>query len=76
MPLGSKPSAIETNGRRGRSPDERTGRHPPVLGIDLGGTKTLVAVVSDTNEILGRAKRATPAERVKRRFSDHCGRRR
>src|SRR5438067_34027 len=35
---------------------------PPVIGIDLGGTKTLVAVVSGLNEILGRAKRPTPAE--------------
>jgi glucokinase len=35
---------------------------PPVVGIDLGGTKILAGVVSGDNEILGRAKRATPAK--------------
>jgi glucokinase len=35
---------------------------PPVVGIDLGGTKTLVAVVDAANAIHGRAKRPTPAE--------------
>lgn len=34
---------------------------PPVVGIDLGGTKILAAVVSATHQILGRAKRSTPA---------------
>src|SRR3954454_2238029 len=34
---------------------------PPVLGIDLGGTKILAAVVADDNTLLGRAKVATPA---------------
>ena len=34
---------------------------PPVLGIDLGGTKVLAAVVGADNEILGRSKRPTPA---------------
>lgn len=33
----------------------------PVLGIDLGGTKALGAVVDDRNRILGRAKVPTPA---------------
>jgi glucokinase len=37
------------------------GDGPPVLGIDLGGTKILGAVVSSDNRILGRAKRPTPA---------------
>ena len=37
------------------------GDGPPVLGIDLGGTKTLVAVVGSNQRILGRAKRTTPA---------------
>ncbi len=37
------------------------GDGPPVLGIDLGGTKILAGVVSANNEILGKAKRATPA---------------
>ena len=35
---------------------------PPVLGIDLGGTKILVGVVSGNHKILGRAKRTTPAK--------------
>ena len=38
------------------------GDGPPVLGIDLGGTKTLVAVVGSDNRVLGRAKRTTPAK--------------
>jgi len=37
------------------------GDGPPVLGIDLGGTKILGAVVSSDHRILGRAKRPTPA---------------
>jgi glucokinase len=32
-----------------------------VLGIDLGGTKILAGVVDDQNQIVGRAKEATPA---------------
>jgi glucokinase len=39
-----------------RSRDE-----PPVIGIDLGGTKILVGVVGRGNRILSRAKRTTPA---------------
>jgi glucokinase len=35
---------------------------PPVLGIDLGGTKILAAVVADRASILGRAKVPTPAK--------------
>jgi len=35
---------------------------PPVLGIDLGGTKTLVAVIGGDQRVLGRAKQATPAK--------------
>lgn len=35
---------------------------PPVVGIDLGGTKILAAVVSGENRLLGRAKAATPAQ--------------
>jgi glucokinase len=35
---------------------------PPALGIDLGGTKILVGVVSGNHKILGRAKRTTPAQ--------------
>ncbi len=35
---------------------------PPVLGIDLGGTKILVGVVNGDHKILGRAKRTTPAK--------------
>jgi glucokinase len=38
------------------------GDGPPVVGIDLGGTKILAAVISAENEILGRAKRPTPAQ--------------
>jgi glucokinase len=34
---------------------------PPIVGIDLGGTKILAGVVSGDNRILGRAKRTTPA---------------
>jgi glucokinase len=33
----------------------------PVLGVDLGGTKILAAVVGGGRTILGRSKRATPA---------------
>ena len=35
---------------------------PPVVGIDLGGTKILTAVVSADNRLLGRAKMPTPAQ--------------
>lgn len=35
---------------------------PPVVGIDLGGTKILTAIVSAENHLLGRAKMATPAQ--------------
>ena len=35
---------------------------PPVLGIDLGGTKILAGVVNGSHRILGRAKRPTPAK--------------
>lgn len=38
------------------------GNGPPVLGIDLGGTKILSAVVGGDHRILGRAKRSTPAK--------------
>ncbi len=38
------------------------GEGPPVLGIDLGGTKILVAVIAGDQRILGRAKRTTPAK--------------
>ena len=34
----------------------------PVLGIDLGGTKILAAVIDANHAILGRAKRSTPAK--------------
>jgi glucokinase len=35
---------------------------PPVLGVDLGGTKILAGVVDAEHRILGRAKRPTPAK--------------
>jgi glucokinase len=35
---------------------------PPVVGIDLGGTKILAGVVNSDHRILGRAKRTTPAK--------------
>jgi len=38
------------------------GTGPPVVGIDLGGTKILAGVVSAENRILGRGKRPTPAK--------------
>src|SRR5256885_17211860 len=38
------------------------GGGPPVVGVDLGGTKILVGVVDAENRILGRAKRPTPAK--------------
>lgn len=38
------------------------GGGPPVLGIDLGGTKILAGVVGPDNQILGRSKRPTPAQ--------------
>jgi glucokinase len=34
----------------------------PVVGVDLGGTKTLAAVVAGGGTILSRAKRSTPAK--------------
>ena len=37
------------------------GGGPPVVGVDLGGTKVLAGVVGPDNAILGRAKRPTPA---------------
>ncbi len=37
------------------------GGMPPVVGVNLGGTKILTGVVSSEHQILGRAKRATPA---------------
>jgi glucokinase len=40
----------------------RQGDGPPVVGIDLGGTKILAGVVSGDHRILGRAKRTTPAK--------------
>ena len=51
----------------GRVPSElkrMTGRNdaPPVVGIDLGGTKILAGVVGADHQILGRAKRTTPAK--------------
>ncbi len=38
------------------------GGGPPVVGVDLGGTKVLAGVVGANNRIFGRAKRPTPAE--------------
>lgn len=38
------------------------GDGPPVVGVDLGGTKILCGVVGADNRILGRAKRTTPAK--------------
>jgi glucokinase len=38
------------------------GKEPPVLGIDLGGTKILTGVVDFEHRIMGRAKRPTPAK--------------
>jgi glucokinase len=37
------------------------GGGPPVVGIDLGGTKILAGVVAGDHRVLGRAKRTTPA---------------
>ncbi|WP_435016331.1 ROK family protein [Tundrisphaera sp. TA3] len=37
------------------------GGGPPVVGIDLGGTKVLAGVVGANNRLFGRAKRSTPA---------------
>src|SRR5205085_11940664 len=37
------------------------GGGPPVVGVDLGGTKILAAVFAADNTILGRAKVPTPA---------------
>jgi glucokinase len=38
------------------------GSGPPVIGVDLGGTKILAGVVSADHRILGRGKRTTPAK--------------
>ena len=51
------------------------GDGPPVVGIDLGGTKILAAVINAENEILGRAKRPNTrrrraARRLPRRSSN------
>ena len=47
-----------------------------VLGVDLGGTKILAAVVSQSGEILGRAKKKTkperPAEEILGRIAACC----
>ena len=40
--------------------DQHQGHY--VLGVDLGGTKILAAVVTPDNQILSRAKRSTPAQ--------------
>lgn len=40
----------------------KQGDGPPVVGIDLGGTKILAGVVSGDHRIMGRAKRTTPAK--------------
>ena len=39
-----------------------TGGAAPVVGVDLGGTKILVGIVSPDHQILARSKRPTPAE--------------
>ncbi|MEO6812242.1 MAG: ROK family protein [Isosphaeraceae bacterium] len=39
------------------------GGGPPVVGVDLGGTKIVVGVVDAKHQILGRAKRSTPAQK-------------
>ena len=38
------------------------GGGPPVVGVDLGGTKILAGVVGANNRIFGRAKRPTPSD--------------
>jgi glucokinase len=38
------------------------GSGPPVVGIDLGGTKILAGVVGSDNRIVARSKRTTPAQ--------------
>ena len=35
---------------------------PPIVGVDLGGTKILAGVVGGDQKIMGRAKRTTPAK--------------
>ncbi len=40
----------------------KKGDGPPIIGIDLGGTKILAGVVSGDDRILARAKRTTPAK--------------
>ena len=41
---------------------DQDNRPPVVVGVDLGGTKILAAVVGPNQRIMGRAKRSTPAE--------------
>lgn len=48
----------------------RTPRKGLVLGIDLGGTKILAAVVNPYHRIVGRAKRATPFHSSERILTD------
>jgi glucokinase len=50
--------------------NKKTGRKGLILGIDLGGTKILSAVVNPYNKILSRAKRATPFASSERVLTD------
>jgi len=49
---------------------KRRGSRGLVLGLDLGGTKILAAVVNPYNSILSRAKRATPFANSERILTD------
>jgi len=60
MPHGQQTVAIETNGRRGGVRDERTGRHTPRAGIDLGEPR-LWSPVFRTRTRFWPCQRATPA---------------
>lgn len=41
---------------------EGQGGGPPVIGVDLGGTKIMAGVVAADHKVLGRGKRNTPAK--------------
>jgi len=46
---------------RAKKTSKKTGKH--VLGIDLGGTKILTAVVTQSGEVISRAKKKTQAKK-------------
>ena len=44
-----------------------------VLGVDLGGTKILTAVITESGEILSRAKKKTKPQKTDGRYPEPIG---